>query len=76
MVVWHMGCLLICDLVNRTLLMSNLVFESILTHRMEPGGFQEGGRGPKFKLKDILHVECLFTGILVKKAVFDINFDF
>ena len=56
--------------------MSNIVFESILTHRVEPRGFQEGGRGPKFKLKDILHVGCLFTGILVKKAVFDVNFNF
>ena len=76
MVVWHVGCLLIGILVNRTLLMSNIVFESILTHRVEPRGFQEGGRGPKFKSKDILHVGCLFTGILVKKAVFDVNFNF
>ena len=76
MVVWHVGCLLIGILVNRTSLMSNLVFESILTHRVESRGFQEGGREPKFKLKDILHVGCLFTGILVKKAVFDVNFNF
>ena len=76
MVAWYVGCLLIGILVNGTLLMSNLVFESILTHRVEPWGFQEGGRGPKFKLMDMLHVGCLFTGILVKKAVFYVNFNF
>ena len=53
MVAWYVGCLLIGILVNGTLLMSNLVFESILTHRVEPRGFQEEGRGPKFKSKDI-----------------------
>ena len=75
-VAWHVGCLLIGILVNGTLLMSNLVFESILTHREEPWGFQEEDRGPKFKLMDMLHVGCLFTGILVKKAVFDVNSNF
>ena len=43
---------------------------------MEPRGFREGGRGPKFKLKDVLHVGCLLTGILVEKAVFDVNLNF
>ena len=62
--------------VSSTGFLSHLVFESILTHRVETRGFQEGGRRPKFKLKDILHVGCLFTGILVKKAVFDVNFNF
>ena len=76
MVAWYVGCLLIGILVNGTLLMSNLVFESILTHRVEPRGFQEGGRGIRFKSKDILHMACLFTGILVKKAVFYVNFNF
>ena len=45
MVVWHAGCLLIGILVNRTLLMSNLVFESILTHRVSQGGFKRKAGG-------------------------------
>ena len=39
-------------------------------------GVLRGGQGAKILSKDILHVGCLFTGILVKKAVFDVNFNF
>ena len=31
----------------------------------------KGSRGSKFRMKDVCHVGCLFTAILVKEAVFD-----
>ena len=46
MVVWHVGCLLIGILVNRTLLMSNLVFESI-DSQGGAKGVSRGGQGDK-----------------------------
>ena len=71
--VWHVGCLFSAILVKEVVFDFKDIF---LDPTGSPGPFLGGGglkgsRGSKLKLKDIWHVGCLFSTILVKEVVID-----